>query len=833
MPDADFLLFLNRSARYGNELAEIREMKRKKHRISINRRNFVQWSSVIGGSVLALPAFEALAATGSGKPEKSSSKLSGYNKAQEPDAIIRTACPGHNCGGRCLLKVHVTGGVITRIETDDRPYDGIDDPQLRACVRGRAYRKRQYHPDRLKYPMKRTGKRGEGKFERISWDEALTIMHSRITDIKTRFGNSAIYVPYGTGSYNNTNGRWPAARLMNLIGGALGYYNSYSWASINVATPYVYGTLDTGNQRQDWLNSKYIIMWSWNPAEMKDGTNSDYMIRKARENGARTICIDPRMSLSAISLADEWIPIRPGTDTAMMSAMAYVIITEKLTDDEFIRRCCIGFDKSQMPQGYENEESYSEYILGTRDGVPKTPGWAEKITSVPAATIARIAREYATAKPAVLYQGYGMQRRAYGEEVVRAGAVLAAITGNVGVPGGWASGLANQVGGAPFWTVLPMGTNPVKGRIPVYLWTEAITRGREMTAATDGLQGADRLDNNIKLIWSVASNILMNQHSNLNRTAKILRDEKLVEFIAVQDNFLTSTAMFADLVLPACTQFEVWGVSDGWKYGEEVILMPRVVEPPFETKSDYRICAELAQKFGVYDEFTEGGRDEMAWTQWIIDEVYRKRWFPEMPVFRVMSASNQGVYSRKVEKPKVAFEEFRKDPAANPLRTPSGKVELFSARLKEMNNPEIPPVPKYIQEWESPFGPEAKKYPLQAMGHHYMPRVHSTHNNNPWTMEAFPQVVFMNPADAASRNLKNGDMVRVWNDRGIIALPCRITRKIMPGLVDIPQGAWYKPDSEGIDRGGCINTLTSEKWTPLAKGNPQHTIMVQVEKQIR
>jgi anaerobic dimethyl sulfoxide reductase subunit A len=472
-----------------------------------------------------------------------------------------------------------------------------------------------------------------------------------------------------------------------------------------------------------------------------------------------------------------------------------------------------------------------DYILGTRDGTPKTPEWAARITMVPAETISRIAREYATTKPAVLYQGYGMQRRAYGEQVVRAGAVLAAITGNVGIPGGWASGLANQVGGAPFWTVLPMGNNPVRGRIPVYLWTEAILRGKEMTAENDGVQGVDRLDNNIKLIWSVASNLLINQHSNTNRSAKILSDEKLVEFIAVQDNFLTPSARYADLVLPACTQFEVWGVTDGWKYGEEVILMPKIVEPPFETKSDYRICAELAERFGVYDKYTEGGRDEKGWSQWMIDEYYRKTRFPDMPVFRILSESNEAVYSKRVVTPLVAFEEFRKDPEANPLRTPSGKIEIFSPRLHDMKNArEIPAIPKYIQEWESPFGPEAKKYPLQAMGHHYMPRVHSTHDNNPWTMESFPQVVFINPADAAERGLKSGDLGKVWNDRGTIVLPCRLTRKIMPGVVDIPQGAWYKPDSNGIDRGGCVNTLASEKWTPLAKGNPQHTIMVQAEK---
>lgn len=785
-----------------------------------NRRAFVKWSALAGASFL-----------GSGP------LLSGYSGTSpssaattEEEKIVRTGCPAHNCGGRCLLKVHVKDGIITRIETDDRPGDDISDPQLRACIRGRTYRRRQYHPGRLKYPLKRTGTRGEGKFERISWEEAYEIMYREISRISEQYGNSAIFIPYGTGSYTNLNGRWPAVRLMNLLGGSLGYYNSYSWACTNIATPYVYGTLSTGNQRQDWLNSKYIIMWGWNPAEMKDGTNSEYFIRKARENGARTVCIDPRLSMSAVALADEWIPIRPGTDAAMMSAMAYVIITEKLTDDDFIKKCCSGFDNSQMPEGCENEESYKEYILGTRDGIPKTPSWAEGITAVPASTITRIAREYATIKPAVLYQGYGMQRRAYGEQTVRAGAALSAITGNIGIPGGWASGLAGQAGSEPFWTVFPAGENPVKGRIPVYLWTEAILRGKEM-GPDEGVRGVEKLDNNIKLIWCIASNILINQHSNINRTASIIRNEKLVEFIVVQDNFLTPSAMFADLVLPACTQFETWGVEDGWKYGEEVFLTPKIVEPPFETKSDYGICAGLAEKFGVWEEFTGGGRDEKAWARWIIDEIYRNTRFPEMPSFSQLEKSNAGVYVRPVKEPKVTFSDFRKNPEKFPLKTPTGKIELFSKPLFDMKQPqEIPAVPKYITEWESPFGKEAEQYPLQAMGHHYMPRVHSTHNNNDWSMEAFPQLVFMNPADAGSRKIKNGDLVKVWNNRGALIAKCRVTSKIMPGVIDIPQGAWYKPGSDGVDTGGNINVLTTERWTALAKGNPQHTIMVQAEK---
>lgn len=767
---------------------------------------------------------------------------------------IRVGCPAHNCGGRCLLIAQVQDGRITRLDTDDRP-DTLSAPQLRACVRGRAYLRRQYHPDRLMTPLKRSGRRGEGEFRPISWDEALDSIASQFERVKRKYGSSSLFVPYGTGSYNQLNGSHVARRLMNLYGGCLGIYNSYSWAATNLATPTVYGTLITGNQRQDWLNARYILMWGWNPAEMRDGTNSDYFIKLAHEAGARVICIDPRHTLSAAALADEWVPIRPGTDAAMMSAMAHVLITERLYDADFVNTHCVGFDMGQMP--IMEAESYSDYILGVRDGLPKTPEWAEYITGVPAGTITRIAREYATCKPSILYQGYGMQRRAYGEQVVRAGCVLAAITGNVGVPGGWASGLGLQAAdGGGLWTVFPTGENPVKTEIPVFLWTEACVRGKSMTAS-DGVRGTHQLDNDIKLIYGVATNCLINQHADINRTVGILRDETRVEFIVVQDNFLTPSARFADIVLPACTQFETWGVEDGWKYGDEVILQPKLVEPPGECKSDYRICAELAERLGIGFAFTEG-RDEKAWVEYCLDEFRRIR-FPELPTLDQFINQNLGAWTRPATHPAIAFEDFRRDSEKFPLNTPSGKIEIFSKQLYDLNNPtEIPAVPKYIQEWEAPFGGGPGIYSskldkqsrtqsdrsispwtdvstqgafhLQAIGHHTLHRVHSTHDNNDWLEEAFPQRVFINPLDASSRGIQDGNEVKVYNDRGALVLPCRITPRIMPGVIDIPQGAWYEPDQDGVDHGGNVNMLTSHRWTPFAFGTAQHTIMVEIDK---
>jgi len=174
------------------------------------------------------------------------------------------------------------------------------------------------------------------------------------------------------------------------------------------------------------------------------------------------------------------------------------------------------------------------------------------------------------------------------------------------------------------------------------------------------------------------------------------------------------------------------------------------------------------------------------------------------------------------------------DPAAHPLDTPSGKIEIFSQALFDLGRPdEIPAVPKYVEEWESPFGEEAKRFPLQALGSHSLARVHSSHANNPWLQEAFPQRVFVNPVDAKARRIRDGDAVRVINDRGQVVLPCRVTNRIRPGVIDIPQGAWWEPDADGTDRGGTVNVLTSERLTPLAHGPAAHTCMVDMKREGR
>jgi anaerobic dimethyl sulfoxide reductase subunit A len=784
----------------------------------LSRRSFLKWSAALGGTAALSNGGIAFGLEMAGKTAA----------AGDPQlTVIPTGC-SHNCGGRCQLIAYVKDNTLLRLSTDPSP-DTDEAPALRACVRGRAYRRRVYAPDRLKYPMKRVGKRGEGKFERISWDEAATLAATKIKGVIEKYGNPAIHLVAGSGGGSSTMGSGNAGRLLNLVGGYIDTYNNYSWACTQKLTPYVYGTQTVGATRNTWFQSKLILMWGWNPGEMIDGTNSMWYVKEARKRGAHVVLIDPRLSMSAVALADEWIAIRPGTDAAMMAAMAYVIITENLHDQAFLDQYVVGFDADHMPEGAPAGENYKDYILGKTDGQPKTPVWAEAITGVANETIVKLARAFGSAKPAMLYEGYGMQRRAFGESAVFAGISLAVITGNIGVPGGWASGIAMEPVAAPS-VGLSRGKNPVTYLVPRYKWHELMYRATEMTPKDDGVtglkEGETHLPTNVKLLYQVAGQSLLNQHGNINLVASKLADESLVEFIIVQDQFLTPSAKFADLLLPACTWMETSGISSNWKYGSTLINMPKVIDPLFESKSDYQICALIADKLGVKAKFTEGKTEEDWVQQWVKDAQKADPQFPTYEEFY-----KKGYYQRTYGGVKDALADFRADPQKNALKTPSGKIELFSKTLWDMKKPDtIPAIGKYIPEWEGWGDPLMGKYPLMGITHHYMHRVHSTHDNIDWLEEAWPQRVWLNSLDAETRGIKDGDLVRVFNERGQMIIPARVTARMMPGIVDIPQGAWWTPDENGIDRRGAVNVLTSSKVTPLAYGNPQGTFLVQVEK---
>lgn len=740
---------------------------------------------------------------------------------RDEDVKIVNTAGTHNCGGACVIKAHIKDGTIIRLSTDDEP-DTPEFPQIRACARGRAYIKTNCHPDRLKYPMKRTGNRGQGKFQRITWKEAVDIITDELIRVKKTYGPSARFTPIG-GPWGSIYPSGLAKRLLSLDGGYLDTYNDYSTPQQDTITNYTYGSVMIGNSQEDMLNSKLIVLWGFNSAETIMGSLCNYFLRKAKDKGTKITVIDPRYTDTVVAFADQWISPLPTTDAALADAMAYVMITENLHDQGFLDKCCIGFDENHMPENIPPNQSYKSYCLGIADGVPKTPEWGEKITRVPAEVIRNFARELSSNKPANIMLGWGTQRHANGEQQARCTMLLAAMTGNVGISGGSTSGAAYlSRKNIPY---VPIPPNPFAGKIPSFLWTQAAARGIEMTSK-DGVIGVDRLPSNIKLILCLGSGNLMNQHSDCNKTAELLSDESKIEFIVVSDNFMTPSAKFADILLPGDNFFERDNIKKAWVYGDWVLYSNKLLDPPFECRNEYDWLSEIAERLGFKEKFTQG-RNLEGWCRWVTDQIRSENL--DFPVFE--DFKEKGIYRWRYSKPYIAFEKEAENPQIYPFSTPSGKIELFSKRLFEMDNSEaIPAIPKYIKADEGPDDPLIEKYPLQCISWHHRYRSHSIHYNNPWLNEAQSHVIWINPEDAKSRGIKNKDKVKVFNERGTMVISARITVRIIPGVVGVPHGTWYNPDENGLDQNGCINTLTSQKPTALAHANPQHTNLVEVVK---
>ncbi|NUU67895.1 dimethyl sulfoxide reductase subunit A [Enterobacteriaceae bacterium BIT-l23] len=759
------------------------------------------------------------------------------------DSIVWGAC-SVNCGSRCALRLHVRNDEVWRVETDNTGEDIYGNHQVRACLRGRSIRRRMNHPERLNYPMKRVGKRGEGKFERISWQEALDTIAGQLKKTVEQYGNESVYINYSSGIVGGNITRSSpyaslVARLMNCYGGFLSHYGTYSTAQISCAMPYTYGSND-GNSTSDIENSKLVVMFGNNPAETRmSGGGITYYLEQARErSNARMIVIDPRYTDTAAGREDEWLPIRPGTDAALVAGLAWVLINEDLVDQPFLDKYCVGYDEKTLPAGAPANGHYKAWILGLGDdGIAKTPQWASQITGIPVDKIITLAREIGSAKPAYICQGWGPQRQANGEQTARAIAMLPILTGNVGIHGG------NSGARESTYTItierMPVLENPVKTSISCFSWTDAITRGPEMTAIRDGVRGKEKLDVPIKFIWNYAGNTLINQHSDINRTHDILQDDSQCETIVVIENFMTSSAKYADILLPDLMTVEQEDIIPNDYAGNMgyLIFIQPATTAKFERRPIYWIMSEVAKRLGpdIHQRFTEG-RSQRQWLEHLYAKMRARD--PELPEFEALRA--MGIYKRRDPNGHfVAYRDFRRDPDAHPLKTPSGKIEIYSQRLAEIAaswelapDDVISPLPVYASGFESWDAPQRGRWPLQMFGFHYKARTHSTYGNIDVLQAACRQEVWLNPIDASKRGIANGDRVRVFNERGEVRVAAKVTPRIMPGVTAMGQGAWHQADMSGdrIDTGACMNTLTTHRPSPLAKGNPQHSNLVEIEK---
>jgi len=294
---------------------------------------------------------------------------------------------------------------------------------------------------------------------------------------------------------------------------------------------------------------------------------------------------------------------------------------------------------------------------------------------------------------------------------------------------------------------------------------------------------------------------------------------KALEFIVVQDQFMTPTAKFGDIVLPANTFMERNDIGPPWLGSPYYIYLNRAIEPLYDTKTDMEIIQLISQRLGLPEAPADITEDDM------LKMIAKARG----DISDYVAMKKDGYCKIRLEEPVVSFKEQIEDPENHPFPTLSGKIEIYCDHLAEMDNPLVPPIPKYIRHKESHDAPLAQKYPLQLLTTHYKTRSHSTFHNVPWLREVEPQSVWIHPMDAEARGIRNGDLADVFNDRGRIRIPARVTQRIMPGVVNVSQGAWYDPDNEGVDHGGCANVLTEDDHSP---GGAWHlnSGLVQVER---
>lgn len=370
-----------------------------------------------------------------------------------------------------------------------------------------------------------------------------------------------------------------------------------------------------------------------------------------------------------------------------------------------------------------------------------------------------------------------------------------------------------------------MPENPVQAKISIMNWMQAADDASKVTPQ-DGLKGVDKLDSNIRLLFSLAGNYLANQNPDVHQAAKLLEDESKIEFIVLSDLFMTPSAKYADVLLPETSFMERWNIGETWGTASYLILSEKLIEPDFERRTDYDWLRDVAKKLGVEAEFSQG-RDEKQWIEHIWEQTRLAMPDENLPDFATLQKTRRHLFKSA---PHIAFEANIRDPQNNPFPTPSGKIEIFSKRLFDMQDPEIPALSHYVPAFEGPEDKLTAKYPLQLITWKGKNRANSTQYANPWLQEVQTQKLWLNPQDAKQRGIVEGDSVKIYNDRGVSIIPVEITPRIIPGVVAMQAGAWWQPDAQGIDRGGCANVLSSTRITALAKGNSHQTMLVEVEK---
>lgn len=778
-----------------------------------------------------------------------------------------------------------------------------------------------YSKDRNLYPMKRVDfdpngernpqNRGISGYERISWDEAFDLVADEIKRVRRTYGRGAVFNAHTSHhTWGNVGGAQSArTRFMNIIGATGTQMNPDSWEgwlwgavhhyghTMRNGAPEFYGTVEDCMK-----HCEMIVFWSSDPESTSGvyGAHEGTVRRQwARDLGIKIVHVDPYLNETAAWMGGKWIAPKPATSPALAQAITYVWMTEELYDKDYVEKRTTGFDKWQ------------DYILGKEDGVAKTPEWAEAETGVPAKQTRALAREWASKKTYLSAGGMGNTlggacRSATGSQWARAMVCLMAMQG-LGKPGinfgslqigtpvdysfyfpgyaeGGISGDLNKSGAAvQLYQRMPqlLSMSPTNQAIPRLMAPEAIIKGEASAAMSDNKSIEGQFvqprypapgHTRVKMMYKYGT-AYMGTMPEANRYAKMYQSENL-EFVVNQSIWYEGDAQFADLILPACTNFERWDIGE-WAgaqgYGQDwtgqlnhrvISIQHPAIEPLGESKSDFQIFLGICERLGQSAYFCEG-MTELDWCKRIFDasdlptaiswKKFLKKGYYVVPAppekLRAKVAFNWFAEGREKDTPEMHplpadyTNRYREG-----LQTQSGKIEFEASSLKAYGqDPERPALNKYIPPWEGPAATERfGQYPLQLLTPHSRYSFHTHTDGKDAALNDIKDhrvlidgyyywIAHLNPMDAKARGIEHGDLIKLYNDRGAVVLVAHLTARLQPGVVRSMQAsAVYDPlgkPGESADRGGCVNVLTPSRMaTPKTHSGAYNSCLIDMEK---
>jgi biotin/methionine sulfoxide reductase len=678
--------------------------------------------------------------------------------------------------------------------------------------------------------------RGGEPFVAVDWGTALDLIEKELRRVKAKFGNQAIYGgSYGWASAGRLH-HSPSVlkRFLGLFGGYVDKLGNHSFGAALGIMPYVLGRQDVPALVTPWseiiANTKLVVMFGGahtknSMIDSGGATTHDTpdWIDRARQSGVRFVNIGPSRNDAVDSACSTWIPLRPNTDVALMLGLAHSLATRGLHDRQFLERYC---------QGYER---FERYLLGSTDGQAKDAEWAARITGVPAKTIIELAAAMAETRTLVT-TAWSVQRADHGELPVWMTVVFASMLGQIGLPGGGFSfgfgATSNISSPKTVWVAKPtlsLGANPIDVHVPVGRVAEMLLNPG---APLEYNGGTIRLPD-IKLIYSVGGNPF-HHNGNLNR---FLKAWQRPDTIIVHEPWWNPAAKYADIVLPATTTMERNDIlaTEGQRY---FVAMKKVIDPVRESRNDFDIFAELARRLGFGRAYTED-RDEMGWLRHMYETARDKTTQlgvaqPDFDTFW-----QRGHWELPMpDQATVLLGAFRKDPIANALRTPSGRIEIFSKQIECFSYSDCPPHPMWLEPAEWLGGQTSRRFPLHLLSNQPATRLHSQldpSSASRATKLHGREPIEMNVVDAKTRGIVHGDIVRVYNERGAFLAAAVLVDHLMPGVAQIATGAWYDPEEPGrpgsLEKHGNPNVVTLDTGTSRLSQSPAaQTVLVEVEK---